>query len=226
MLTLLPQKFNIQPIVNQVNELGYFGKRLDLNSPTGKFFNDPWHTKAEFKGTPLGEVLDSLGTIGQARLLSLDSAESYTAHSDPDDRIHLAIVTNPYSFLIDVENSQMYHLPVDGNLWYMDTGPVHVATNWGGRPRIHLNIRMLLPSFDITRPGFSLKIIKGDVDWKQESYIEIMGTINRLIKQNKITGFESVNEKELFINIDDCSIGEHFANKIKSKNIKVEFKTF
>jgi hypothetical protein len=41
MLSTLPQKFSIQPIVDQVLNLGYFGRQLDLNTPTGKFFNDP-----------------------------------------------------------------------------------------------------------------------------------------------------------------------------------------
>ena len=147
MLKLLPNKFSIEPIIDQVSLLASF-KRLDLNECTGEFFNDPWRLKAEFVNTPLGQVLDSLGNIGQARLLCLESRETYTAHCDPDDRIHLAIVTNPYSFLVNISNNQMYHLPADGQLWHMNTNFVHVAVNWGPRTRIHLNVRVLLPKYN------------------------------------------------------------------------------
>lgn len=224
MLTELPQKFLIDPIIEQVNNLS-LTKRMDINQPTGKFFNDPWVVKPEFKDTPLGNVLESLGSIGQARLLTLDSAESYTAHSDPDDRIHLAIITNPYCFLVDVENRNLYHLPADGRIWYMDTGPLHVATNWGGRPRVHLNIRMLLPRFDPLRSGFHLKITGGDFDWKQEASIEIMKTINQLIKSKEVTGFDAT-DKEVFINCNNYDVFEPIINTIQNKNISINLEKF
>lgn len=226
MLTLLPQNFSIQPIVDQVIALGDFGKRFDLNSPSGKFFNDPWIVKPELKNTPLGNVLESLGNIGQARLLCLDSAESYTAHYDPDDRIHLAIITNPHSFLVDITDNKLYHLPADGQLWFMDTGKMHVAANWGARTRIHLNIRVLLPAFDRSKQGVHIKINDGDFDWKQESYIEIMGTINRLIKSGDVTGFESSNPWELFLNCKDYSMFIDIVDKIRSKGIDISITTF
>lgn len=226
MLTLLPQKFPIQPIIDQVNSIGNFGKRLDLNSPSGKFFNDPWIVNTEFKNTPLGDVLESLENIGQARLLCLDSAESYTAHYDPDDRIHLAIITNPHSFLVNITDNKLYHLPADGQLWFMDTGKMHVATNWGPRTRIHLNIRVLLPKFDQSQKGVHIKINGGDFDWKQESYIEIMGTINRLIKSKEVTGFESSDPRELFLNCKDYNTFINIVERIRSKNIDIDITTF
>ena len=119
MLTELQHKFPIQPIVDQVLGLK-LNKRHDLNSPTGKFFNDPWQTNEEFVGTPLGDVLSVLPNVGQARLLTLDSGESYTAHTDPDDRIHLPIITNEHSYLVDISNNKLYHIPADGRTWYME----------------------------------------------------------------------------------------------------------
>jgi hypothetical protein len=226
MLTLLPQKFLIQPIVDQVVSFGDFGKRIDLNSPSGKFFNDPWIVKPEFKDTPLGNVLDSLGSIGQARLLCLDSSESYTAHYDPDDRIHLAVITNPHSFLVNITENKLYHLPADGQLWFMDTGKMHVAANWGARTRIHLNIRVLLPKFDRSKEGVHIKIKDGDFDWKQESYIEIMGTINRLIKSREITGFESSDPRELFLNCKNYNTFIDIVNRIRSKGVDIDIITF
>lgn len=222
MLRLLPEKFLIQPIVDQVETLGNFGKRLDLNTPSGKFFNDPWLIKEEFMDSPLGNVLTTLGNIGQARLLCLDSAESYTAHSDPDDRIHLAIVTNPYSFLVDVENQHMYHLPADGSLWHMDTGKIHVAANWGGRPRIHLNVRALLPKFDQNGQGMRIKVIDGDYDWKQIAYTPLMSLINKLIKSGYVSGFEGVSDREVLINTHTSMLFDPIFQQIKDNGVNLE----
>jgi len=205
MLEFTNKKFLIEPIVDQVNQL-WFEKRLNLNTPTGSFFGDRWETLSEFKNTPLGNLLDSIGPIGEARLLKLSSAETYTAHADPDDRYHLAIITNPHSYIIDFDNQKLYHLPVDGKLWRMDTSRIHVAANFGGRDRIHLNIRILLPKFDESKPFIRIKFDGGDFDWKQESYIEIMPTLNRLIKAGYISGFDRVTDKELLLNILDKSL--------------------
>lgn len=225
MLNVLPQKFPIQNIVDQVNSMT-FGPRLDLNSPSGKFFNDPWIIKDEFKGTPLGNVLESLGNIGQARLLKLESAESYTAHTDPDDRIHLAIVTNPYSYLIDFTTEQMHHIPADGRVWYMDTSRTHIAANWGPKVRIHLNVRVLLPHFDQTRPGIRITLLGNSVEWKQDSYIEIMGFINQQIKNGTVTGFEGVSDKELVLNCSTPDIFEPYLNRIRDRGVDLLSQTF
>lgn len=222
MLKELPQKFSIDPIIDQVSKLE-FTKRLTLNQPTGSFFNDPWETLSKFKGTPLGNVLDSLSPIGQARLLTLESAESYTAHTDPDDRLHLAIITNEYSFLVDMLFGNLYHVPADGTVHLMDTSRAHVAANWGGRPRIHLNIRVLLPHYTPSKPGLKFKVNSGDFDWKQISYIEIMGKINYYIKTGIVTGFKAVSEKELIINCDSPDLFQDMVDKILKQGVDIEF---
>lgn len=222
MITKLPYKYNIEPVIEQVQSLSNFSKRLELNSATGNFFNDPWETKLEFKNTPLGNILDDIGPIGQARLLVLDSGESYTAHCDPDDRIHLAIVTNPYSFLVDISNKSMYHLPADGQLWHMNTGHLHVAANWGPRSRIHLNVRVLLPRYESSRPGLSIKVIKGDYDWKQLAYTPIMQVVNQSIKNKSITGFLGVTDKEILVNTEAPEIFEDAFKKITESGVVLE----
>ena len=224
MLTMLPHNFFVQPILEQVNNLT-IPKRLDLNKPTGEFFNDPWETLPEFKNTPIGNLLDSLGNIGQARLLCLESAESYTAHADPDDRMHLAIVTNPYSFLVDVSDNHLYHLPVDGQLWHMDTGKIHVAANWGSRTRIHLNIRVLLPKFDSSQSGVRIKVLDGDYDWKQMAYTPIMSLINKSIKDKSVFGFKGISEKEVLINTENLQMFDSLLNQITAAGVKIEITT-
>ncbi len=220
MLTELQQKFPIHPIIDQVNSLT-IDKKLDLNVPSGKFFNDPWLVKDEFKNTPLGHVLESIPNCGQARLLCLKSGESYTAHTDPDDRVHLAIISNEFSFLVDIDNGNLHHLPVDGQLWLMDTSRIHVAANWGGWDRIHLNVRVLLPAFDKSMPGIHFKVIDGPQDWKQASYIELMGNINQGIKHNVITGFDAVNERELYINTSRPELFNPIINNIRDRGVKL-----
>lgn len=222
MITKLSIEFPIDPIVAQVKAMGYFDKSVILNETNGKLLSGPYQTKEEFKGTPLGNVLDSLGSIGEARLLRLGSAESYTAHSDPDDRLHLAITTNPYCYLIDFDNNINYHIPVDGRIYLMDTSYVHIAGNFGGRDRIHLNIRVPLPEFNY--PGYRLGIRGGEFDWKQESYIVIMSFFNKAIKKRIITGFEKINDKEVFINCNDLTLLSPYIDKLKNKGFEVFLK--
>jgi len=222
MLKTLPQKFSIQPIVEQVISLGDFGKRLDLNSPTGDFFNDPWKTNSKFNNTPIGGVLDRLGDIGQARLLCLESAESYTAHADPDDRIHVAVITNEFSYIVNLTDNKLYHLPADGQAWYMDTGKLHVAANWGSRTRIHINIRVLMPRFDKNKNSLRIKVLDGDYDWKQLAYVPIMSLINKHIKTKYITGFKGISEKEVIINTDIPNIFDDAIYNIRTAGIKLE----
>jgi len=218
MLERLDIKFPIDPIIEQVQSLR-FDKRLNLNETTGPLFSGPYHTKEEFKNTPLGNVLESLGTIGEARLLKLGSAESYTAHADPDDRLHLAIITNPYCYLQDLSNQTMYHVPVDGHIWRMDTGQIHVASNFGGRDRIHLNIRVPLPAFQY--PGVLISMEGGDYDWKQELHISFMSYLNRAVKSGLVTGIEKINDKELLLNYTSEEVIKTIASAVIAKGFKI-----
>jgi hypothetical protein len=212
--------FSIEPIVEQVAGLS-FEKRLSLNEPNGTFFSDPWKTKEEFVNTPLGNVLASLGPIGEARLLKLASAETYTAHADPDDRYHLAIVTNPYACIINLDSGTTHHLPADGTVWTMDTRFIHIAANFGGRERIHLNIRVLLPKYNPTQQGLCLSIKDGDFDWKQESYIEVMPFINRQIKLGNITGFDRLDDRKFVVNVTDPNLLDDVVSRLQQKGFRV-----
>jgi hypothetical protein len=221
MLERLDIKFPIEPIIEQVQSLS-FDKRLHLNETTGPLFSGPYHIKEEFKNTPLGNVLESLGTIGEARLLKLGSAESYTAHADPDDRLHLAIITNPYCYLQDLSNQKLYHIPADGYVWRMDTGQIHVASNFGGRDRIHLNIRVPLPAFQY--PGVLISMEGGDYDWKQELHISFMSYLNRAVKSGIVTGIEKVSERELLLNASQEAV-DNITASVRSKGFSVTVKS-
>lgn len=176
-------------------------KRTNLNVTDDNILSGDYKIIPELYNTPLGDFLQSLGDIGEARLLTLDSGESYTAHTDPDDRFQLAIITNPDCYMIDLDNLIMHHLPVDGQLYTMDTSVRHTATNFGAKPRVHLNVRKKLPKF--TLPGWNIKVSGGNYDWKQELYDGLMHKINLDIKHGKITGFDKIDERQVNLN---CSV--------------------
>lgn len=199
MLKQLDENFAIQPVIDQVTAMPYFEKYIQLNeADEGRLFNGPYRIKPEYVNTPLGNVLATLGNIGEARLLKLTPGSSYMAHSDPDDRLHMSIVTNEYCKIIDLEHNQMHHLPVDGSVWLMDTGPIHVASNFGARDRIHLNIRVLLP--DVTDGYTRFTVVGGDYDWRHAIQISITHWMNRAIKQGKVIGLRKVHDKEMLVN--------------------------
>ena len=220
MIAKMGIKIDIDPVVRQVDALN-FDKSLAINYTEGNILNGPYKTKLEFLGTPLGDVLELLSNPGEARLLKLEHGESYTAHSDPDDRIHLSIITNKHSFLIDFDSEKMYHIPADGELWLMDTSKLHIAGNFGAKPRIHLNIRVALPS--VTLPGYLLKVEGGDYDWKQEIYTTLMSFFNLAIKNKIITGFEKISEREVLINCNPEVLAPYI-KELENKGFKVSLK--
>jgi hypothetical protein len=219
MLKLLDKNFSIQPIIDQVLDLGFY-KKISLNYTEGTIFNGPYITKPEFVGTPLGEVLDSIGNVGEARLLRLKPEECYMAHSDPDDRLHLAITTNPFCYLVDLDEEKMYHLPVDGKLWLMDTGPRHVAVNFGSRDRIHLNIRVPLP--DVNEHPIHIKMLGGDFDFKHIINVNMSKFVNRSVKNGDIIGFRWINVREIMVNVRDQSVIENIKNILTSNGLEYE----
>lgn len=215
MLKKLDQEFVIQPIIDQVAALPYFEKFVQLNeADEGRLFNGPYKTKTEFLNTPLGNVLAALGNVGEARLLKLKPEASYMAHSDPDDRLHMSIITNEYCRIIDLEENQMYHLPVDGSVWLMNTGNIHVASNFGSHERIHLNIRVLLP--DVEDKWVRFTVSGGDYDWRHIIQISITRWMNRALKEGKMLGIRKLTDREMLISPRDAEclaelvrVGEH-----------------
>jgi len=225
MLKKLDHAFPIDPIIEQVKALPYFERYIQLNETSeGRLFNGPYQTKSEFVGTPLGNVLEALGNVGEARLLKLKAEESYMAHCDPDDRLHMSIITNEYCRIIDLEENQMYHLPVDGTVWSMNTGNVHVASNFGAHERIHLNIRVLLP--DVTDGWVRFTVEGGDYDWKHIIQISITRWMNRALKEGKMTGIKKLTDREMLVNPRDQAamdelvrIGEQAGFIIKTSTV-------
>lgn len=222
MLTKTQFKFDIEPIIEQVRQLDT-SERLALNyAEDGDLLGGPYLIKKEFIGTPLGNVLESLGPdIGEARLLPLGQTESYHAHRDPDDRYHLSIITSPYSYLADLEDMRLYHLPADGELWLMDTSKLHSAINLTGSQRVHLNIRVKMPKY--TKPGRTITFTSGEFDWIHRVYVVAFGYINQKVKSGEITGLKKLSENCLGLNCSD-EVFNHIVKVIEDENIKVMVK--
>ena len=212
--------FNIEPIIRQVTELDWAERSILLNETTGQLLNGPYTTKQEFQNTPLGEVLESLGEIGEARLLKLEPAEVYSAHTDPDDRYHLSIITNPHCYLANLEDNTLHHLPLDGYVWDMDTSIKHSAVNLGGLPRIHLNVRKRLPN--VTDSYYRLTVVGENINWRQEVYFEAMGYVNRKIKTGEVTGLEKINDREMLISFTNPAVLRFIVNSVQSKGFELK----
>lgn len=219
MLKRLDKNFPLQPLIDQVLSLN-FDRRLTINETTGTLFGGPYTTKPEFIGTPLGDILDSIENPGEARLMRLKPEESYMAHTDPDDRYHVVITTNPYCYMIDLHDEKMYHLPADGGLWIMDTSPLHVAVNFGSRDRIHLNVRILLP--DVKEHPTHIKILGGDFDFKHIINTNVGGFLNKYIKNQKISGFKMINDREIMVNFTDLAVLEELKTIISKSGLYYE----
>lgn len=152
----------LQEAVDSIPNVDY---RLALNQPTGRFFNDPWEIRPEFKGTVWEKILDILDEEkGEARLIRLTQGQAYASHSDIDDRWHLALTGNN-SYLIDLENQKMHQAEKNGCWYSMDAGRRHTAANFGSEDRIQLVVRKLLPAPNIKVPvniSITLKTVSDD----------------------------------------------------------------
>lgn len=74
--------------------------------------------------------------LGRVRILKLDSRSSLSYHRDPENRLHIPIITNPGALM--VVESRAYHMKADGSVYYMNTMKYHTALNGGNDPRVHL----------------------------------------------------------------------------------------
>ena len=141
-----------QTLQEAIRTLPAIDDRLALNQPTGRFFNDPWEIKPEFKGTVWEEILNSLKhPKGEARLIKLAPGVAYPSHADIDDRWHLNLTGN-HSYLIDLQNNILHQTDEKGRWYDMNAGIRHSAANLGSCDRVQLVVRKLLPVPNISNP--------------------------------------------------------------------------
>jgi len=171
-----------------------------LNEPTGRFFYDRWQVKEEFKGSAWESLLAMLPeSVGEARLIYLKSATCYTTHSDIDDRYHLNL-KGEYSYLVNLDNREMFPISQD-RVWYeMDAGPRHTACNFGYDDRVQLVVRKLLLESILLNP-VQVRLFANTCDFEMARFIfddTISPWLNTINKQHLINDFRLKGPDVLF----------------------------
>lgn len=126
--------------------------------------DDPWHsgvgstveikdgkriqrfTEQEFDlinpalaGTYTEHVLKSLPFQPvRTRIMRMLPKRCYSVHVDGTARYHLALVTSYHARFIFTEAEKIYHIPADGNLYFVDTTQEHTAINGNTEDRVHM----------------------------------------------------------------------------------------
>jgi hypothetical protein len=222
MISLTDYTIDVSVIEQAALEIPTIDYKLTINEPTGNFFYDPWKIKEEYKGTPWQEILDSLPCHkGEARLIKQLPASCYHAHADIDDRYHLNI-TGTHSYLVDINNNNMYPTTRDGQWYTMDTGRIHSAVNFDRTSRVQLVVRHLLNDNKLEKP----------VNVKLTSLITNLDTARFTFDQTISPWLNAANKNGIINNFQDCQLYVTFdieekdlakLNKIVENNFKVEY---
>ena len=134
---------------------------------------------------------------GEARVIVMEPGHSYSAHADVDDRWHLTLDADE-SYLVDLKNQKMYKLVADGTLYLMDSGRLHTASNYGYKPRYQLVIRKRLKGRILDNPVyFNLTLIDPPYNARYLFDKSFSILLNRLEKEEKITNFKKISDKEI-----------------------------
>jgi hypothetical protein len=222
MLTELNFQYDVDKLLPLLNAVSWDSKnRCDLNQPTGHWLYDPYIIADKWKGTLFEDLLNSIPVpIGEARLMKLTPGTCYASHADIDDRLHLNLVSNDQSYLIDLENHEMHQLYTDNKFYHMDAGRLHIAANFGSTDRIQLVIRVPLDRFNndtfvkrkitFTNPTFNLRYVL-------DNYISTF--LNRAVKQKKVGFFNPLSDLEIQFLIDPTTLKE-LTDRLKNLNIE------
>lgn len=182
----------------EIAESSSFGvMKTTINEPTGSFFYDPWIVKKEFLGTVWEQLLNPLGkNVGEARVIILESPKAYTQHADIDDRYHLNI-TGDGSYLLDLEDKNLYPLSANGFWYTMDAGKLHSAIAVGKQHRIQLVVRKLLTHSNLKQPvKVALTLLNEESRYDFDNVVSTW--LNRANKNGKIDNFEVVQPSVKF----------------------------
>ena len=80
-------------------------------------------------------VIKELGLF-RTRLLVLAPYQCYSYHTDPSQRIHIPLITNPQCFMI--VGYQVIWMPANGSSYLVNTTAAHTALNGSKTPRLHI----------------------------------------------------------------------------------------
>jgi len=223
MLTELNFGYNVSKLLPLLNNVVWNDKnRCDLNKPTGHWLYDTYVIADQWKGTPFEDLLTSIPIpVGEARLIKLTPGTCYSSHADIDDRLHLNLISNDQSYLIDLEDNIMYRLYTDNKFYKMDAGKVHTAVNFGSTDRIQLVIRS--PLRRLTSPNFikcKIKFINPVFNLRYILDNQISTFLNRAIKNQQIGFFNPISDTEIEFILDSYILTD-LSDRLKK--LKVEF---
>jgi len=224
MLKKTEYKFDLEPLKKLLESVKWDDRnRCNLNQATGHWLYDPYVICEEWKDTAFDSLLHSIPyPIGEARLMKLDSQKCYRAHSDADDRLHINITTNEYSYLINLEENIMHNLYDDGFLYYMDGSKMHTAVNFGPTPRIQLVIRLRLDRNENKNyDKVDLKFIDPPYNLRYLIDRKISPLINQYCKSGEIGFFDLVDSDTLYFEISADAI-ERIKKMAELLNLKVK----
>lgn len=222
MLTELNFYYDISKLLPLLDTVTWDSKnRCDLNRPTGHWLYDPYQIVDCWKATEFEKLLNSIPEpIGEARLMKLTPGTCYPSHADADDRLHLNLLSNDQSYLIDLDNHVMHQLYTDNKFYRMDAGRQHVAANFGSTDRIQLVIRVPLirikdsrfveRNIKFTNPDFNLRYVLDN---------HISTFLNRAIKKQQVGFFNPLSEVEIQFIIDPVIMNQ-LTDKLKRLNIE------
>lgn len=95
-------------------------------------------------GTYFEELLKSMPFVPvRSRLMRMSPKKCYSIHVDETNRYHVALKTNYHARFVFTERERVFHIPADGNIYWVDTLQEHTAMNGGNEDRIHL---VMLPA--------------------------------------------------------------------------------
>jgi len=216
MLTKTNLYYNVNDLIPLLNNIKWDEKnRCQLNSPIGNWLYDPYIMKDLWKNTGFEELLNMLSNtypIGEARLIKLQPGTCYRSHTDVDDRLHINIIGNDQSYLIDLDTQTLYKTISDNFVYYMDASHKHVAANFGSFDRIQLVVRVrLIKNTNINFKLKKIKFVKVYDKFRYDFDNEISPIISHKIKQKEIGFFDFVNGEILI----ECE--QHTLNDIIDK---------
>lgn len=177
-------------------------QKIEINSPSGNWFYDPWHLKPKFQHANLISFFEQLGPVGQARLVMIKPGCNYTAHADIDDRYHVNL-QGEHSYLIDLAHGKMYPTLVDNCCYLMDTSRIHTAVNFGYLDRIQLVVRRLLNKSQLKNP-IQIKIRAIDSPYNLRYLFDQTFSIwlNKANKAKIINNFKAITDEEIHLDLE------------------------
>ena len=91
-----------------------------------------------YEGTVFEDIIMDVCGV-RARIMTKKMHTTYSVHSDPAPRYHLALETNPNAYFIFPSLNKLIHIPADGYIYEVDTTIPHSFANCG-EDRTHLVI--------------------------------------------------------------------------------------